>query len=196
MRWYWYQHWWVRWNALVLLILCALVYAGSRSDDGPAGPTALATVAVRDLAVGATIAADDVERRRVTAPERFGGAVLVDDPVGRVVTAAIVAGEPVVEQRVAPEGLSAVAALVPPGHRAVALPVTLAPLPVAVGDRVDVLVAEAEGLFSTEVAARNALVVATSEEMVTIALEEAGARVVADGLASGVVTLTLRGAPG
>jgi hypothetical protein len=76
----------------------------------------------------------------------------------------------------------------------VALPITLAALPVAVGDRVDVLAATGDGLFSTDVVAEGALVVATSEEVVTVAMAEAAATRVADGLAGGLVTLALRGA--
>lgn len=196
IRWYWYQHWWVRWNALVLVVACAVLYTAARFDDDPVGRTITAPIALRDLAVGSTIEASDIDQRQVAPPDLLGGVALVDDPVGRVVTSAILAGEAIVEHRVAPDGLSGVAALVPAGHRAVALPVTLAPLPVTVGDRVDVLVAAAEGVFTTDVVARDALVVATSAEMVTIALDEQSATEVADGLASGVVTLALRGAEG
>lgn len=99
---------------------------------------------------------------------------------------------PAEADREAPDGRSGVAALVPAGHRAIALPVTVAPLPVMVGDHVDVLVASADGSRS-RVVARAARVVAAGEEVVTVALPAADATAAADGLAGGVVTLALHG---
>lgn len=104
-------------------------------------------------------------------------------PDGEVVAAWIGAGEIVLERRLAPAGVSAVAALLPPGTRGVAVPIGLAPLPVEVGDRVDV-----HG--STRLAA-DALVVAVAEEAITVAVDDGDAALVAYEAANGTVTLVL-----
>src|SRR5690606_3585174 len=98
-------------------------------------------VAAHDLLVGTTIGPDDLVEASL---DPAVAARAVDEPEGRVVTSVILAGEPVVAGRVAPAGRTGAAALVPPGHRAVAVPVTLAAPPVEVGDRVDVLVTSGE----------------------------------------------------
>ena len=52
----------------------------------------------------------------------------------------VLAGEPLVAARLAPDGLTGAAALVPAGHRAVAVPIGPAGAPpLAVGDLVDVV---------------------------------------------------------
>ena len=102
---------------------------------------------------------------------------------GETVAAWIGAGEIVLESRLAPAGLSAVTALLPPGTRGVAIPLGLAPLPVEVGDRVDVHGA-------TRLAA-DAVVVAVSEEAITVAVGATDAARVAYEAASGTVTLVL-----
>ena len=102
---------------------------------------------------------------------------------GETVAAWIGAGEIVLSSRLAPAGLSEVAARLPPGTRGVAVPIGLAPLPVEVGDRVDVHGA-------TRLSA-DALVVAVREEAVTVAVEAEDAARVAYEAANGTVTLVL-----
>ena len=102
---------------------------------------------------------------------------------GETVAAWIGAGEIVLESRLAPAGLSAVAALLPPGTRGVAVPLGLAPLPVEVGDRVDV--------HGATRLATDAVVVAVTEEAITVAVDAADAARVAYEAASGTVTLVL-----
>lgn len=104
-------------------------------------------------------------------------------PGGELVAAWIGAGEIVLEHRVAPGGLSAVVALLPPGTRGVAVPIGLAPLPVAVGDHVDV--------HGSIPLAAGALVVAVSEQAITVAVDAADAGRVAYEAANGTVTLVL-----
>lgn len=102
---------------------------------------------------------------------------------GEVAAAWIAAGEIVLERRLAPAGLSTVAALLPPGTRGVAVPIGLAPLPVEVGDRVDV--------HGSTRLATDALVVAVNEEAITVAVNDGDAALVAYEAANGTVTLVL-----
>jgi hypothetical protein len=102
-------------------------------------------------------------------------------------------GEIVVAHRLA--GRSSVAARLPAGRRAVAVP-TAGGLPVAVGDRVDVLATfdtGGTGGEPTVVVARDALVLAHDDDAVTVAVEQGAAPRVAYALAVGTITLTLSG---
>jgi hypothetical protein len=131
------------------LVSASLVRAGdeARRSWGTTRPVA---VAVRDLQPGDPVATDAVEVRNL--PEAVVPAGALDEaPAGAIARQQVLAGEPLVEARLAPHGLTGTAALVPPGHRAVAVPVgpTGAP-PLTVGDLVDVLaVAPAAGLAPT-----------------------------------------------
>lgn len=122
-------------------------------------------------------------------------AVVPDDaltelPAGGTAVSALAAGEVVLAHRVAPDGLSLVAARLPAGTRGVAVPHGIAPLPVEVGDRVDVLASFETG---TATVATGALVVDVGEDAVTLAVDRADAAGVADAVTSGVVTLALSG---
>lgn len=103
------------------------------------GETRPVAVATRDLAAGDPLDAGAAEVRRLPAGLVPAGA-LAEPPTGALVRQPVVAGEALVEARLAPHGLAGAAALVPPGSRAVAVP--LAPVaapPLAVGDLVDLL---------------------------------------------------------
>ena len=90
-------------------------------------------------------------------------------------------------------------ALIPPGWRALAVPVADAALPLSVGDRLD-LVAAVGGTDSSEsrspafVLAENALVVAVDEQSVTVAIPADDAPRVAFGIVTGSVVPALRSA--
>jgi hypothetical protein len=145
-------------------------------------------------------------------------------PVGSVVRYPIAAGEPVIPDRLAPDGLSGAAALVPQGQRAVAVP--LGPggtPPVHPGDRVDVVTFgydvspishlphdtsdgtdDGEPPSEASEAApaaglagplvEQALVVDTTDAAVTVAVPTPLAATVAWAAAQGLVALTLVGA--
>ncbi len=136
-----------------------------------------------------------VERPRALVPASALDAL----PDGARLQAPVVAGEVLVAERLAPAGLTAVAARLPPGHRAVAIPTEpgWAP-PVAVGDRVDVLVAlpvemAGDGPPGFALASR-ALVVAVDEAAITVAVDRDTAPRVAVALSQGAVTVALVGA--
>jgi Flp pilus assembly protein CpaB len=108
---------------------------------------------------------------------------LAEVPDDTTVTAFVAAGEVVLDARVAPGGLSPIAARLPPGTRGVAVPPGMAPLPLTVGDRVDVL--------GATTLTRDAVVVDVAEAAVTIAVDADDAAGVAYEAAAGTVTLVL-----
>lgn len=164
------------------------------------GETAAVVVATRDLAPGDPLGPDvvAVERRPLATVPASALAALPDD---RVAAAAIVAGEVVVAERLAGEGLDGAAALLPPGTRAMAIPAdpSLTP-PVEVGDHVDLVVAlpvpaEGSGAPPGFTLVVDALVVAVEEAAVTVAVPRDDTSRVAVALGAGAVTLALVGAP-
>jgi Flp pilus assembly protein CpaB len=198
----------------VLAVATLLTVASFVSAAGAArdrwGRTRPVVVATRDLVPGDVVGADAVEVRDL--PEAvLGDAPVAEAPLGAVVRQPILAGEPVVAARLAPHGLTGAAALVPPGHRAVAVPVgpTGAP-PVALGDLVDVLavlppgvgLAGAQGSgdlgdADDDPAVRlvdRATVVAVGADAVTVAVPEPDATRVAWAVGNAAVVLTLAGA--
>ena len=186
------------------LVVTSLVASAEAARDRW-GRTRPVVVATRDLSPGDTIEVSDVEVR--TLPEAAAGsAALREAPTGAVVSQPVVAGEALVGQRLAPDGLSGVAALVPAGQRAVAVP--LGPMgapPLAIGDLVDVLavvpvaadgVADA-GADTGEPAfplAEDAMVVDVGEQSVSVAVPDVDAPRLAWTLTNGSVVLALAGA--
>jgi Flp pilus assembly protein CpaB len=151
---------------------------------------------VAPIAAGTTITADLVTVRTLPAAAVPEGA-LREPPVGRTAAADIVLGEVLVDARVAPDGLRGVAALLPAGWRALAVPSTSAGLPpLAVGDVVDVLVSlppdvvgDADPTFTVAEAAR---VVDVGEQAVTVAVDGADVARTAFAVTHGSVTLAVR----
>jgi Flp pilus assembly protein CpaB len=160
-------------------------------------------VATRDLAPGDVIDASTVEVRRLPEAAVSEGA-LAEPPTGSVVRQPVVAGEPVVAERLAPQGLTGVAALVPADHRAVAVPIgPLAAPPLAIGDLVDVLAVvplaaeqqpDQSGDGPSFPLVEAAAVVDVGEQSITIAVPEPDAPRVAWVLTNGSVVLALAGA--
>jgi len=189
------------------LVALSLVRAGeaARRSWGATAPVAVAT---RDLAPGDTLGAGSVEVRSLPAALVPAGA-LSEAVAGAVVRQPILAGEALVPARLAPDGLTGTAALVPEGHRAVSVPTAPAGLPpVVVGDQVDVLavlppelVTPSEGGPSPPRGGdepafplvERAVVVDVGEEAVAVAVPEGDAPGVAFALAQGSVVLALAG---
>ena len=173
-------------------------------------------VANHDLAPGDVVDAGAVSLREVPTAA-VAGAAAATLPLGAVVRYPIAAGEPVIGTRLAPEGLTGVAALVPEGHRAVSIPAGPAGMPPAqAGDRVDIIALtptspdidpESESTEGAPDDSANiptsapaatlvdhALVVDVSDTAVTVAVPAVLAPAVAYGAAQGLVVLTLVGA--
>jgi hypothetical protein len=152
-------------------------------------------VAGRDLAAGDVIAGGDVARRAL--PRTLVPPMAVDDPVGRVVIAPILAGEPVVEARVAGPDDAGVVALVPDGRAAVALPLDAPTPPLQIGDRVDVLAPGAAGLdvgsLPARRVARGATVVHPGETALTVAVADDEVTAVAAATLQGPVAVVVSG---
>src|SRR5205814_10504342 len=106
--------------------------------------------------------------------------------------ASIIAGEVVVESRLAPHGVRGAAALVPPGARALAVPAGPGTPHVERGDHVDLLAVASEGTPSRVVAQR-ATVIDATDDRVTVAVTSSEAPAVAAALARGGVTVPLVG---
>jgi Flp pilus assembly protein CpaB len=171
----------------------------ARQRWGRARPVAIAT---RDLAPGDVVDGSSVEVRRLPEAAVSPGA-LAEPPSGSVVRQPVAAGEPLVAERLAPHGLTGVAALVPTGQRAVAIPIgPLAAPPLTVGDVVDVLAVvvvaeEQKGPTADRPSfplVEAALVVDVGEQSISVAVPEADAPRVAWVLANGSVVLALAGA--
>jgi pilus assembly protein CpaB len=193
------------WACAAVVALIAAAQVGRLDDEASArrqawGAARVVVVARHDLAPGDVVGADDVvvvEWPTAVLPDGAVG----EPPVGRTVTATILAGEAVVARRLAPDGLGGVAALVPEGMRAVAVPsaggLGVESPPLEVGDRVDVLatidVLDAD-VAPTGAVASDALVVAVGETAITVAVEAGDVEAVAYAVARGTVTLALVGA--
>lgn len=192
--------WWLLTAAVALAVgsVVSAFVAGAERTRAAWGDTELVAVAQRDLAAGTAVERGDVELvawPRALVPD---GAVR-EIPSGQTVAVAIAAGEVVVAARLAPLGLRGVAATLPEGSRAVAIPVEpgQAP-PLEAGDHVDVMVAlalDAAGAGPPGfVVAADALVVAVEDTAVTVAVSTSAAPRIAVALGQGAVTLALVGA--
>lgn len=115
-----------------------------------AGPGAPVVVAETDLTRGTELASSALSVRRIPEPFHPPGALTtMDQAIGRLLAADVLAGEPLTEARLAGEG-GPVAAMVPPGLRAAPVAVATPPGLLAPGDRVDVLATFAAGQPRTE----------------------------------------------
>lgn len=183
--------WWLA--VLGLSLVVGLTIDGSLSraeaDARRFGPPVEVAVARTDLAAGALAGPATVELR--PWPEYLvpAGALRVV-PDDRVVTQPLLAGEPVVAERLGTDSL------VPADSRALALPTGPGALGVRAGDRVDLLatfdplVAPA-GEDPTVTVARAATVVSVRARSITVAVTEAEAPRVAFALSQATITLAL-----
>jgi Flp pilus assembly protein CpaB len=184
----------LRW-LLVVVAAGAVAVEGARiGADATAEREAWGT-SVDVVVVRRRVAAGDPIRSGDVGLEPWPAALVPDDavhavPGGAVASAALVPGEALVSSRVAPAGIGPVAARVPAGWRAVAVPTSASGLgppapPLEVGDRVD--------LLAPDPVAVAAVVVAVDDSSVTVAVPADDATAVAEALAATVVTVVLRG---
>lgn len=184
--------------ALALSLLVGLAVqrsvAGAESVRAAWGPTRTVAVAARDLPAGHVVGPGDV--REVALPRAAVPAgALGDLPAGRVVRAPVFEGEVVLGRRVAAPEVAGVAALVPSGARALAVPVEPGTSPaLLVGHRVDVIASAAAEAGPQAVLVASAVpVVDVGERAVTLALPAEAATRVAAAIAAGAVSLALVG---
>ncbi|HEX4818854.1 MAG TPA: Flp pilus assembly protein CpaB [Acidimicrobiales bacterium] len=190
-----------RWIALAALLALAFAVlhrtsASAADERRQWGATRTVAVARHHIAMGSTIDAGDIESRSwplAMIPDGAVESVLA----GRTATATIEAGEAVLATRLAPDGVHGMAALVPTGWRALAVPVAPTVLTLAVGDHVDLIAGFDIGNATSDrsptlVVARDAVVVAVDEQRVTVAVPDNDAERVAFAIVSGTVVPALR----
>lgn len=185
--------------ALVLALVCGLVVVRTTGRAEAAveryGRSTTAWVVQSGLEPGDEIGSGDVSAEPRPASFLPAGTV-TDDPVGRRVIDVVRPGEVLAEHRLAGGDRRGVAALVPEGWRAVAVPALEAALPVEVGQRVDVLAAldpEGTGAAGSTVAEDGVVVHVAEDGTVTVAVTPSQAGRIVAALASGVVALALVG---
>jgi pilus assembly protein CpaB len=153
-----------RWPMSARLLLLAGVTSGAlafvglrgyaaelRATRPDVGPLVSVVIAARDLARGTTLDASMLEVGRVPAAFEPPGAMRTPtQALGRVLVGAAAAGEVITASRVSGPGTGPVAAVVPPGLRAVVVPAALPGDLVRAGDRVDLLATFGGGRPYTE----------------------------------------------
>ncbi len=180
--------------ALLTTLVVSRAVGRAEADAARLGGLRPAAVARVTLPAGATVGPGDTEVRSLPAALVPPGAVAAP-PEGSVVSSTVHEGEVVLGSRLAPAGTSALAAALPPGTRAIAVPVDPASLPVEQGDVVDVLATfdpdVAEGADPTVAVAREAVVVDVGEAGVVVAVTPGQAPRVAFAAAAGAVALAV-----
>ena len=155
-------------------------------------PVAVA-VATRDLHAGDRLGSGDVELRELPG-SAVAPTALRSRSAGRVVRRAVSDGEVLVAADLTSPGTSPLAAALPPGTVAIAVPRGDAPLPLDRGDRVDLLAAVDPDGGRLVPVARGGVVVASGRTSVTVAVTEDEVGDVAAAVAAGVVVPAIRGA--
>ena len=181
--------------AFSLAALTAVVVSGlvGRAETAAAryGSVRSVPVLVRPVAAGDVVRRSDVAERRVPAAFVPSGGL---GSVGRVAVVPLVRGEVLLASKLAGEGEQGVAALLPDGAKALAVPVGPGTPPLARGNRVDVLASfdtpdGAEPTFPVAVAAL--VVDVEPDKAVTVAVSPTEAPRVAFAIAKATVTLAL-----
>ena len=179
--------------ALVVGLLVHRSMAAADAVRAGWGSRAPVAVAARDLPPGHVVEPGDVRVVQLppaaTPPGALGRA-----PEGRTVRALVLEGEVLTRRRVAGSDALGVAALLPEGTRAVAIPVEpgTGP-PLRVGQRVDVVAAGIgdDGAADAVVIASAVPVVAVAEPAVTLAVGRGDVPDVVAALAAGAVALAV-----
>jgi Flp pilus assembly protein CpaB len=127
-------------------------YAERLEAFGPgAGPVVPVVVAAVDVERGATLLADDLEVIALPGSVAPPGVLREpSDAVGQTSLTALAAGEAVTPTRLVGGAGGELAALVPPGLRAVPIVVATVPEGLVAGDRIDVLSTYGEGRMYAE----------------------------------------------
>jgi len=182
--------------ATIALTVAALSAAEATRERW--GSTRPVLVATHDLSPGDRLDRASVRQEALPRAMTPPGA-LSDVPIGTVALHPILAGEPVVPERLAPAGLEGAAALVGPGRRAVAVPRNpVAAPPLSLGDLVDVLVVLPPNGDSGRdppafPVAERATVVDVGDDAISVAVLEDDAPRVAWAVTQGAAVLALAG---
>ena len=191
----------VRAAAVVVLVLVVVsIVHRTAASAGDArrrwGQERAVVVARRRIAIGETIRADAIETQSwpsaLIPPD-----AIAESPAGRTAVAAIEPGEAVVAARLAPDGFHGVAALVPHGWRALAIPIGPSVVALSVGDHVDLIagfdaVSAGGDQAPAFTVAENAIVVAVDDQRITVSVRESDAARVVFAIVTGTVVPALR----
>jgi Flp pilus assembly protein CpaB len=188
------------WTAVVALAaFTAVTVAGQAGEAGARaaryGRLRPVVTAARAVEVGTVLRPSDVTVTSMPAafvPE--GALAAAGTAVGRTVVVPLFRGAVVVAGNLAPDGLAGVAALLPAGTRAIAVPSGPSSVALRRGDRVDVLATfdpPPQGQDPTFAVAEAAPVVDVGAEAVAVAVPAEEAARVAYAVAAGTVTLAL-----
>lgn len=193
------------WAVVALLSVLTATVVGrlvgrARAEAARYGSLRTVATAAREVEAGAVVRAADVSLRTVPAaflPEGWVGSA--DEVVGRTVVVPLFKGQAVLRADLAPWGLRGLAALLPPGARAVAVPTGTASPAVHKGDVVDVIATfdpqvagDGEPAFPVALAAP---VVDVGEESATVGVSPAEAAKVAFAVTHGAVSLAVTAGP-
>ncbi|HVV37104.1 MAG TPA: Flp pilus assembly protein CpaB [Acidimicrobiales bacterium] len=196
--------WWVLTAVMAVLTASLVGSAVGRATRGAAawGSDRLVWVVQQPVAAGDVLTNASVRRTRLPRGVVPAGALDgARSPVGDATRVTVAIGEVVLAARLARHGARGVAAMVPAGYRALALPNDEHTPELAPGDRVDVIatfdvgddLAVAAAPEPSITVAAGAEVLAVAARTVTVAVPEDDAPRVALALAKGAVTLALRG---
>lgn len=184
------------WTAVALLSLVTLVSVRS-ALAATAGATArYGSLVEVPVVIEEVVAGDEVRAGAVVVESRPAATVPAGEVAsawdGRTALVDLVPGEVLLRSRLGPDGARGAGALLPPGHRALAVPSGPAGRPpLHVGDRVDVLVTLVEG--DSVLVAAGALVVHLDAhaDTVTVAVPAGEAPALASAVTAGAATLAL-----
>jgi len=192
------------WTVVALLALLTATVVGrtmgrARAEAARYGSARIVAVVTRPVAVGTVVRAGDVARRSMPAAFLPEGAISTDEAVGRTTIVPLFRGQAVVRGDLAPWGLKGLAAVLPPGTRAVGVPTGASSPPLHNGDVVDVLATfdpqSAGSGDPTFAVAQAALVVDVGSESATVAVSPTQANKVAYAVAHGSVSLAVTAGP-
>jgi Flp pilus assembly protein CpaB len=154
-----------------------------------------AYVATRNISPGHMFEGRDINKRT------FPKAVLTDNvvtesPIHHASLISLSKGEIILRSHISPYGLQGAAALLPPEHRAIAVPVNAGTPEVHVGDNVDVIVSFDQAVVDATSSpaltiAQDAKVLAVDDQNITIAVLRGEVEKVTFALTNGTVALVL-----
>lgn len=183
----------VYWCTTVLAAAAAALLVGgltARAEAAAARYGGLRPVVVVDSPVDTGESVDTGDVRVEQVPRAFvPEGALSSVPDGRTALGPLYPGEVLLAERLAPDGVHGVAALLPDGTRAMAVPAGPAALRIRTGDVVDVLATAPDG--TSEVVADAATVVDAGDATTTVAVRVSDAPAVATALTQATVTLAL-----
>ena len=179
------------WSLVAVLAVGTIVdrtgRARPRTASDRARPTTQVAVVVGDHAGGEQLDDADVERAMCPPDPRRRS----PPPHDRRLRTDVRAGEVLTSGRFAAGGRSEIAAQIPPGRQAIAVPRTSAALDLRPGDQVALLGLGSSG--ASEVIVDDGLVVAATEGATTIAVPLGEVGDVADAVLAGTMTVVLSG---